>query len=160
MNHMADLSADDGDDMPVPEPVRLRLVTPTARPAAGGGQRWFAYAPILPLLLLLSGPLMLALVVFDAPAWLRVGPVLGYVGLVPGLACARLLRLADKTMEVVLGVGLSLAFGLLVAQLMLYLNAWSPTFGLGALVAIASVFAGLELYRLAWPRNPTAGEGR
>jgi hypothetical protein len=160
MNHMAELSADDGDALPTPESVRLRLVTPAARPAAGGGHRWFAYASIRPLLLLLSGPLVLALVVFDAPVWLRVGPVLGYFGLVPGLACARLFRLADKTMEVVVGVGLSLAFGLLVAQLMLYLNAWSPTFGLGALVATASVFAGLELYRLTWPRTATARDGR
>jgi hypothetical protein len=160
MNHPAQLPADGGNDPPAPAPVRLRLVAPGTRPAGGGDRGWSAYPPPLPLLLLLSGPLVLALVVFDAPGWLRVGPVLAYVLVVPGLAGVRLIGLADRVLEMVLGVGLSLAFGVLLAQLMLYLHAWSPTLGLGVLVTIASCTAGLELYRLAWPRDEPAGEAR
>ena len=149
MNHVAKLSTDDGDGRAHPERVRLRLVPPDTDSAVdGGGDRWAAYRPPLPLLLLLSGPLVLALVVFGVPTWLRVGPLIVYIGLVPGLACIRLLRLSEHSMEVLLGVGLSLALGIAVAQLMLYLGVWSPTLGLATLVAFASVPAALELYRL------------
>ncbi|HET8657798.1 MAG TPA: hypothetical protein VFM55_02240 [Micromonosporaceae bacterium] len=136
-----------------PEPVRLRLVGPAGEATTGGsGQRLRPYR--LPLLLLLCGPAVLALVVLDAPAWARVAPVLAYLMVVPGLACVRLLGLADGGLSVVLGAGLSLALGILVAQTMIYLDLWSPTLGLSTLVAVASVSGLVELYR-----GPLAGPG-
>jgi hypothetical protein len=103
--------------------------------------------PIRSLLLLLSGPVVLVLVAFDAPAWLRAVPVLGYLAVVPGLTGIRLLRLADRLMELLLGIGLSLAAGILVAQTMIYLHVWSPILGVSALVMIASVAGVLDLVR-------------
>ncbi|HET8681669.1 MAG TPA: hypothetical protein VFM54_07320 [Micromonosporaceae bacterium] len=137
-----------------PEPVRLRLVGPAGDATTGGpGQRFRPYR--LPLLLLLCGPAVLALVVLDAPAWARVAPVLAYLMVVPGLACVRLLGLADGGLSVVLGAGLSLALGILVAQAMIYLDLWSPTLGLSTLVAVASASGLVELYR-----GPPAGPPR
>jgi hypothetical protein len=101
----------------------------------------------VPLLLLLSGPVVLALIALDAPAWLRAVAVLSYLAVVPGLAGVRLLRLADHLMEILLGIGLSLAAGILVAQTMIYLHVWSPVLGVSALVVIGSVAAVLDLVR-------------
>jgi hypothetical protein len=133
--------------------VPLDLVPTVAAPDAGGGaDNWQRSLP--PLLLLLAGPAVLALIVLDAPAWLRAGPVLLYVGAVPGYAVVRLLRLPDLLMTALLGVGLSLALGLLVAQLMIYMNLWSPLLGLSTLVALASVAASVELLPGKWSARP------
>jgi energy-coupling factor transporter transmembrane protein EcfT len=105
-----------------------------------------------PLLVLLSGAVVLAVVFLKAPTAVRAAPVLGYIAIVPGLACTRLVRLPDRFTEFVLGVGLSLALGILVAQAMVYLHRWSPPLGLAALVVIASLAASAELYR--GPRRP------
>jgi hypothetical protein len=120
---------------------------PGRNPSTGGPPRRWRHRRRVSLLLLLSGPVVLALVVLAAPAWLRAVPVLTYLAVVPGLAGVRLLRLADRLMEILLGVGLSCTLGILVAQAMIYLRAWSPTLGLSTLVVIGSLAAGLELYR-------------
>jgi hypothetical protein len=133
------------DPRPPDQPV-LHVATPADRAGPGGTERGVR-GHRFPLLLLLSGPAVLLLVVLDAPAWLRVAPVLAYVVVVPGLAVVRLLRLADTVVEAVLGVGLSLALGVLVAQLMVYAEVWSSALGLAVLVAVASAATALELYR-------------
>jgi len=121
-----------------------------AAPETGGGDDGVRhYLP--PLLMLLAGPAVLALVVLDTPAWLRAGPVLVYVAAVPGYALVRLLRLADLLMTALLGVGMSLALGLIVAQLMIYTHLWSPLLGLSTLVVMASVATGVELGPGVWP---------
>jgi hypothetical protein len=127
------------------EPIRP-LAAAGGDPAAGGPRQGLPWHPV-PLLLLLSGPVVLALVVLDAPTWLRAGPVLCYLAVVPGLAGIRLLRLADRLMEILLGIGLSLAAGILVAQSMIYLHVWSPILGVSAVMVIASVAAVLDLVR-------------
>src|SRR5258706_462717 len=73
-----------------------------------------------PLLVLLSGAVVLALVLLDAPTSVRATPVLAYIAVVPGLAYVRLVRLPDRGMGLLLGVGLSLALGIVVAQAMVY----------------------------------------
>ena len=134
------------------------LVTQDSVPEAaadtgGGDDGGRTYLP--PLLVLLAGPVVLALIVLDAPAWLRAGPVLLYVAAVPGYALVRLLRLADLLMTALLGVGTSLALGLVVAQLMIYIHLWSPLLGLSTLVVLASVAAGAELAPGMWPTRTT-----
>jgi hypothetical protein len=127
-----------------------------ATPDTGGGDDGGPhYLP--PLLVLLAGPAVLALIVLDAPPWLRAGPVLLYVGAVPGYALVRLLRLPDLVMTALLGVGTSLALGLIVAQLMIYMHLWSPLLGLSTLVVLASVAAGKELVPGVWPSRTTKG---
>lgn len=145
----------EGTDPPVAEPLRIRPTPPQGGPVTGGpASRHRRYGP--PLLLLLCGPAVLALVVFDAPVQYRAVPVLAYIVVVPGLAGVRLLGLADRTMEILLGIGLSLALGILVSQFMMQVNTWSPTVGLGALVVIASLFLAPALYP---GRRSRAGAG-
>jgi hypothetical protein len=97
------------------------------------------------LLILALSAAILALVVFDSPA--RAVPVLTYVAVVPGLAWIRLTRVADLLTVTLLGVGLSLALGIVVAQAMVTLHEWSPLRGLSALVVLASLAAIIELWR-------------
>jgi len=100
-----------------------------------------------PLLVLLSGVAVLALVLLDGPAGVRAVAVLTYLAAVPGLAWVRLIRLPDGLAQLVIGIALSLALGILVAQTMVALRLWSPRLGLFALVSLASVAALLELVR-------------
>lgn len=100
-----------------------------------------------PLLTLLAGLGVLALVLLNGPATVRAVAVLTYLAIVPGLACVRLIRLPDRLTQFVLGVALSLALGTLVAQGMVQLRCWSPLLGLCVLVTVASVAALTELVR-------------
>lgn len=98
------------------------------------------------MLVLIYGGVVLALVAMGAPAAVRAVPVLAYVALAPGLACVRLIRLHDRLAELLLGVGLSLALGTVVAVAMLYIRLFSPTLGIAGLVAIASTAAVIEVF--------------
>nr|BFE58269.1 hypothetical protein GCM10020063_027950 [Dactylosporangium thailandense] len=100
-----------------------------------------------PLLTLLAGAGVLALVLLSGPATVRAVAVLAYLTVVPGLACVRLIRLPGRLTQFVLGVALSLALGTLVAQAMVQLRRWSPLLGLCALVTVGSVAALTELIR-------------
>ncbi|BCJ74081.1 hypothetical protein CS0771_36250 [Catellatospora sp. IY07-71] len=104
-----------------------------------------------PVLVLLAGPVVLTLVLLDVPGVVRAAPVLAYLAVVPGAACVRLVRLPDRSLGLLLGVGLSLALALLVSQAMVYLRLWSPLRGLAALVAVASLAACAELLRSVRP---------
>ncbi|SDY92609.1 hypothetical protein SAMN05444365_104172 [Micromonospora pattaloongensis] len=122
-------------------PEAVRAAAATGRRAAG--QR--LARP--PLLVLLSGAIVLGFVLFDAPAAVRAVPVLTYLAVVPGLACVRLVRLRDRLTELIVAVALSLALGILVAEVLLQLGWWSPAWGLAVLVVIASLAASVELGR-------------
>ncbi|GAA2344952.1 hypothetical protein GCM10010170_030840 [Dactylosporangium salmoneum] len=131
----------------VPSPRQatgMRLRRP-ATPRGQDGSRPPTVWP--PLLTLLAGAGVLALVLLSGPATVRAVAVLTYLAIVPGLACVRLIRLPDRLTRFILGVALSLALGVLVAQAMVELRRWSPTLGLCALVAIASLAALTELVR-------------
>jgi hypothetical protein len=152
---MAELSIGDEVRRGGIDRIRLRLVPPNDQPTTSGNDGgWLWYC--LLLLLLLSGPAVLVLVVFDAPSWVRAVPVFAYIAVVPGLAWIRLLRLTDRFTEILLGIGLSLAIGVLVAQLMIYLHAWTSTLGLSMLVAIASLPVLVDLYLGPRPDRSTA----
>jgi hypothetical protein len=156
---MAELSMDHGDEVrPAPKRVHLRLVQPEVGRATGGDDHvlpWYR----TPLLLLLSGPTVLALVLLDTPAWVRAAPVLAYIAVVPGLVCVRVLRLPNRLMEIPLGIGLSVAVGALVAQAMIYLQLWSPIAWVSTLVVIASPPAAFEVYRGPLSRQPPGDLG-
>jgi hypothetical protein len=100
-----------------------------------------------PLLILAWGAVVVTLVLLDVPAAVRGVPVLAYLAVAPGLAYVRLLRLSDGVKDLLLGVGLSLALGVVVAQGMIYLHLWSPLLGLSTLAALASLAALFELLR-------------
>jgi hypothetical protein len=116
-----------------------------------------------PLLILTSGFVVLSLVLLDAPGTVRAAPVLVYLAVIPGLAWVRLIRLPDHLMAALVGVAVSFAFGIGVAEAMIYLHRWSPVLGLSTLVVIASFAALIELvrprpasglHRPPWRRTP------
>lgn len=112
-----------------------------------------ARTPWPAVLTLLAGGGVLALVVWDGPSILRAVSVPVYIAVAPGLACARLIRIPDSLSRFVVGVALSLAVGVLVAQGMIHLHRWSPLLGLSALTSIASLAAVIELGRDALDRR-------
>jgi hypothetical protein len=105
---------------------------------------------------LLSGGGVLALVLLDVPGVARAAPVLAYLAVVPGSACVRLVRLPDRSLGLLLGVGLSLALGIMVSQAMVYLRLWSPLHGLATLVVVASLAACVELFQNLRPARGRA----
>ena len=112
------------------------------------------------LVTLFAGGGVLALVVWDVPSILRAVSVPVYIAVAPGLACARLIRIPDGLSRFVVGVALSLALGVLVAQGMIHLHRWSPLLGLTTLTAVASLASLTELVRNGLGRRPGATGGR
>lgn len=110
--------------------------------------------PWAALVTLLAGGGVLALVVWDGPSILRAVSVPVYIAVAPGLACARLIRIPDGLSRFVIGVALSLALGVLVAQGMIHLHRWSPLLGLSTLTAVASLASLTELTRNALGQRP------
>jgi hypothetical protein len=121
-------------------------VVPVRWTGAGGSGRDMPRLTA-PVLQLVAGVIVLGLVLTGAPAAVRVAPVLTYVAAVPGLACIRLLRPGDVATTAALGVGLSLALAVLVAQAMVYTGWWSPALGVAVLVTIASAASAAEIVR-------------
>src|SRR5690606_17537454 len=111
-----------------------------------------------PIAILLAGTAVLTLIVLDGPAVVRAAAVVAYLAVVPGWAWARVIWPPDGLAQLVVGVALSLALGVLVAQAMVALGHWSPQLGLGALVAMASAAAALELAR-GVPAQGGSGQG-
>lgn len=148
---------------PVLRSVENNLVELRGRPSqtgdttTGGGSRgsWWP-----PLLLSWLGLVVLALVLTGKPGVLRAALVIGYVMTVPGLACIRLLFLPDGLLQLVFGVGLSLALAVLVAQVMMYLGMWSPVRGMAILVVIGSLASCAELVAHTSHRVAAASPGR
>jgi hypothetical protein len=153
----------EADVWPVLQPAQHNVVELRHRPSqtgdttTGGGSRssWWA-----PLLLSWFGLVVLALVLSGKPGVLRAALVIGYLMTVPGLACIRLLFLPDRLVQLVFGVGLSLALAVLVAQAMIYLDVWSPVRGMAILVVIASLASCAELVARTSHRIAAALPGR
>ncbi|MFG2054501.1 hypothetical protein ACGFI9_10740 [Micromonospora sp. NPDC048930] len=140
----------------------LRVDVGTGPPGPRGGaaseEHLPSRTPWSALATLIATGVVVNLVLWDVPGVLRAVGVLGYLAVVPGLACARLIRIPDGLSTFVVGVALSLALGVLVAQGMIHLHRWSPQLGLAALAGIAALAALIELGRdalhhLGWRRN-------
>jgi hypothetical protein len=72
----------------------------------------------------------------------------------PGLALIGLLEPSSLMWHLVMGVAISIAVGVVVAQVLLFVGAWSPQLGLLVLVAITWVAAGIQLLRPRLPALP------
>ncbi|MER5336644.1 hypothetical protein [Micromonospora sp. NPDC002717] len=114
---------------------------------AASSVRALPLSPWPALVTLLASAGVLNVVLWDVPGILRAVVVLGYLAVAPGLAFARLIRIPDGPSRFVVGVALSLALGVLVAQGMIHLHRWSPPLGLAVVTAIASLAALIELAR-------------
>ncbi|MFJ8577969.1 hypothetical protein [Micromonospora sp. NPDC093277] len=134
---MTQIAEPDSHARPVSADPRL----PSPRASLPSGTPWPA------LVTLVAGDAVIALVLWDVPGILRMVSVLGYLAVAPGLACARLIRIPDGLTRFVVGVALSLALGILVAQGMIHLHLWSPLLGILTLTVIASLVALIELVR-------------
>jgi hypothetical protein len=88
-----------------------------------------------------------ALVLGDASTPLRPVVVLAFLVAGPGIGVARLLPGADLTARLVVTLASSLAIVALVAEAMLLLDAWSPTAGLAAVLALFGLGVGLAQWR-------------
>jgi hypothetical protein len=81
-----------------------------------------------------------------------------FIAFCPGMAVVRLLGLDAPLAEVMLAFALSLALAGLIPGILLYLGAWSPSWSLTMLVAIAAT--GLALDPMVVPRHGWISPGR
>lgn len=85
-----------------------------------------------PTVIVVSAAASAAAVMVGASGPLRVGTVLWFLLVCPGMAMVCRLRLDDRAAELALAVALSVAVETILALLMVYTGVWSP----GALFAV------------------------
>lgn len=93
-----------------------------------------------------SAGLALLVETTGAPTPLRVAVVFWFVGMCPGVAFVRLLRL-DPLAEVTLAVALSLSIAALASEGLALAHLWSPTGLLAGLAGLSLLGVSLPLYR-------------
>lgn len=69
----------------------------------------------------------------------------------PGMAFVRLLRLSDWTVELMLGISLSLVMDTMTAALALYTGLWNPGGVLWGLILVSWLGAGLQILLIRRP---------
>ncbi len=122
----------------------------TLRRPAGIAQAW-----LWPVIIVASALAAGGLVYAGIAGPLRVGIVLWFLLICPGMAFVRLLRVADLATELMLAIGLSLALDALVAIGMLYGQLWSPSWGLAGLIGASLVGVAAQLvWRPALSHTP------
>lgn len=102
-----------------------------------------------PVALLSAAGAALSAYLWDPPGALRAVVVAGFLLVCPGMAVARLLRLADALAEWLLAVALSVALATLVASATLYAGAWDPGVALVILAGVCALGALLQLVQEA-----------
>lgn len=137
--------------------LEVRPSRPDPQGGSGSEEDFPSVTPWPALATLIASAGVVNLVLWEVPGVPRAVGVLGYLTVVPGLACVRLIRIPDGLSRFVVGVALSLALGVLVAQGMIHLHRWSPQLGLAVLTGAASLAALIDLgryalHRLRWRR--------
>jgi hypothetical protein len=112
--------------------------------------------PHLPLAIVGAACLVVLLAVVQVHSPLRVVLVLVFLLVAPGLAYVPLLGLRDPVLELVLAVGVSIAFETLLVTGQVYAGLWSPT---GSLVLVAVLAACGAAAQLLGPTPAVAREG-
>jgi hypothetical protein len=139
--------------------VDLEERAPTAPPPAGLPPPALLSGRSLPVVAALVGAAATAaLVLSDARTPLRPVVVLAFLAAGPGVGVARLLPGADPAARLAVSLASSLAILALVAEAMLLLDAWSPTTGLAAVLALFGLGVGLAHWRSR--RQPPSGRPR
>jgi hypothetical protein len=105
------------------------------------------------LILLLCALVVLERIGTHGASPLRTLLTVAFFALAPGLAVVGLLRLSDPWLTAALAPALSLSIAAIVGGILSYAGAWSPTAGLGILVAI-SVLGALAQYEIARRAGP------
>jgi hypothetical protein len=133
----------------VSETLQVEERAPAAPPpAAPPSLPAAALARWLPLAAALAGAAATAaLVLGDVRGPARPLVVLAFLVAGPGYGLARLLPGADPAARLAVALAGSLAVLALVAEAMLLLDAWSPTTGLAAVLALFGLGAGLAAWR-------------
>ena len=85
----------------------------------------------------------------------RVAVTFVFFLICPGAAFVRLLRLDDLLTDLTLSVALSIVLGTLVAEALVYLQAWSTERGLLALIGLCLTGVALQVIQ-AFRRRPQA----
>jgi hypothetical protein len=102
--------------------------------------RWF-----WPLIISLSGAAVAVFYFGDVHSPLRALVALWFLGICPGMAFVRLLRLPGLLPEIVLAIALSIALDGIVTLIMVYTNIWSPDLGLIVLIGLSLIGVVLQL---------------
>jgi hypothetical protein len=102
-------------------------------------------------------------VLLNAGTPLRAAFCFSFLLLCPGMAWVRLLNLAESLTELTMGIALSIALGVIVSEIMVYSQIWSPRWGLLALIGLSLIGVALQMVQ-AYRRLPVGGtldrEGR
>ncbi|HET6699114.1 MAG TPA: hypothetical protein VFG88_08515 [Nocardioidaceae bacterium] len=80
--------------------------------------------------------------------------VFAFLLVAPGVSVVGLLEPSSLMWHLVMGVAISIALGVAVAQVLLFMGVWSPELGLLLLVAVTWVAAGMQLLRRRLPALP------
>jgi hypothetical protein len=80
--------------------------------------------------------------------------VFAFLLVAPGVSVVGLLEPSSLMWHLVMGVAISIALGVAVAQVLLFMGVWSPELGLLLLVAVTWVAAGIQLLRPRLPALP------
>jgi hypothetical protein len=130
---------------PEPAPAAETMtVTEPEHETGWSGRGW----PVASILWAAAACLAVAL---DADVAVRAPIVVVFLLVCPGLALVRLIRIPAVSVQLSLGIALSMALDVLVPALLLYAGAWSPPAALATLAALTVAGAVTELVR----RRPT-----
>jgi hypothetical protein len=100
---------------------------------------------IWPAIIILSGVGAGVVALGNVESPIRPLIALWFLFVCPGMAFVRLLRLGEGLSEWPLAIALSLALDVIVAAAMLYAGAWSPRWGLVALICLSFSGAILQI---------------
>ena len=109
------------------------------RPGSMTVQRWLACAVIM------AGMTGVGLALADASTPLRTPLVLLFLGAVPTMAVAGLLRGLDRFARIFAACAATVVVNVLVAETMLAAGAWSPDGGLVVIVVITALIGAAQL---------------
>lgn len=99
----------------------------------------------------LSAVAALVVVLGSVGAPVQAVVVFWFLLVCPGTTVLCLLEPMNALWHLLIGIAVSIALGVVVAQVLLFTGAWSPVAGLLVLAAVTCVAAGLQLTRSQWP---------
>ncbi|HSD84070.1 MAG TPA: hypothetical protein VLG46_09440 [Anaerolineae bacterium] len=98
-----------------------------------------------PIIIVTTGIVVALIVMANVRSPLRPILALGFLGIGPGMAFIRLLRLKERFAEFILAVALSLAIDTLVSEMLVLMRIWSLVGSVLAIVIISIVGAVLQV---------------
>lgn len=127
------------------DPEHLLPVPEAASSLDLGDRAWLT-------VLLVASAIVAVLAFADVHSSLRAIVVPPFLLVFPGLAWARLLRISDRTMTMILAIALSIVVDTVVPGTLVYASAWSPSTAVAVVLAV-TLAGGLSEALLVRPRD-------